>query len=284
MKHVVVFTAVFLLAACGEGTPVTTTPETSEPAEQLVEEAQDNGNGQAASSEEEAITTEQEVDLFVGASTAIDALTSWDSYHSVKRSEHIVHTNPANSYAYEETLFYVKEPHASHLIYKSDNPVYMEIYANEQDGMFANDDEFNSNWTYTTDADTIEMWQEDRLPHTQALLHAIAEEHTKFTIVDEGTQTVEYFVQTPTSAIDDLLFGEDGDHNLLTDVTLTLTYIDAQLEAYEIVGNYKTQQQDEGQFVVNETFQEVNNLQSLRVPEDVKAQAVLEDYEFDWHE
>ena len=300
-KHVSVLAIAFILAGCGEGvsvspasTPASNDVEPTSAVEDAVETVNEEGTADEQTTDiteveteqtaEDATYSENDTDLFIGASVAIDALASWDSYSSVKTSEHIVHTNPDNSYSYKETLHYVKQPLASHYIYESHNPQYMEIYANEADGMFANDSENAPNWTYTLDADTIAMWQEEPLPDTLALLQAIAEEHTKFTVINADTNTVEYFVQTPTTAIDTLLFGEDSTFHMLKDVMLTVTYREDELEHYEIVGNYMTEDDDEGQFIVEEQFKEVNNLQSVRVPEDVKAAAILEEDEIEWNE
>lgn len=316
MKRLLLIPALCLVG-CSDGTMLSNEPapttETEAPAEQPTTET--NGNEEQATGEEpvendgetiddDELTAEEILDekeehveeeaipltalernLFNGAVDAIDSLLQWDSYHSVKTTDHVVRTNPDNSYSYKHTLSYMKQPHETHLIYESENPQYMEIYANDTDGMYANDSADEPNWTYTMDRDTIEMWQEEPLPDTAELLRLIATESETFTVVDEDAQMIEFSLSVPSTTIDDLLdVGDSEPPTMFLNLTLTMTFSERGVEEYKIVSDYVTQENDEGQITIEETFTEVNNLANVRVPAHVKEQAVLDDEVIEWNE
>ncbi|MEE1132534.1 MAG: hypothetical protein UHX00_13015 [Caryophanon sp.] len=230
--------------------------------------------------------TASERNLFNGAVDAINAFLQWDSYYAVSSTEHIVHTDPDKSYTYKQQLAYMKQPHETHLIYESENPAYMEIYANDTDGMYTNDSADEPNWTYTMDPDIIDMWQEEPLPDTVELLRLIVDESETFTVVDEGAQSVEFFLSVPSTTIDSMLDLGDSDppFHMFLNLTLTMSFSERGVEEYTIVSDYVTLEEDEGQLIIKEEFAEVNNLANVRVPAHVKEQAVLDDSVIEWNE
>lgn len=298
MKRLLSLAVLFLLAGCNDSSSTSNnaaSPSTSEEVnavETTDVEQQPAQNDEKVEQDDDAVTTGEidEVEDVLSndadvtdVSALIASLHTIESYESVKQSEHIVEGRPDDSYRYKETLRYVKQPHETHYIYESHNPVYMEIYANETDGIYVNDDEANPNWTYSLDEDTIDMWQEEPLPDTAELLLQIVDEHSS---VDVTNNEFEIVVSMPSTELDALLGGGDSDppFYIFSTITCNIVANGGFIDSYTIVGDYVTQDDAVGQFIVEEQFANRNNIPHVRVPAAVKDIAILEDMSIEWNE